>query len=184
MLYGSGIACSLTLQTAKNGKNYWRAQSPDDQPGSNLPLGRVWTEAQHSSRGSGLKQCEVIKVHIWPVHTSPEHLPPHMHAWLNLLSNSHAATVNYPVPAWLLKCPTRCQQGYSLLKIFAQMHSTHLSKHNMCPFQKYNARVTWWSLSLQPCVYSVCHRTGKANGNADALSRATSKGEGGRSVWD
>ena len=30
----------------------------------------------------------------------------------------------------------------------------------------------WWSLSLQPYVYSVCHRTGKANGNADALSHA------------
>ena len=33
-----------------------------------------------------------------------------------------------------------------------------------------NAWLTRWSLSLQPYVYSVCHRTGKANGNADALS--------------
>ena len=37
-----------------------------------------------------------------------------------------------------------------------------------------NARLTWWSLSLQPYVYSVCHHTGEANGNADALSRAMS----------
>ena len=37
-----------------------------------------------------------------------------------------------------------------------------------------NAQLTHWSLSLQPYVYSVCHRTGKANGNAD----------GGRSVRD
>ena len=72
------------LQTAKNGKNYWRDQSPDDQQGSNLPLGRVWTKAQHPSRGS-TTLLEVVGTqdqggHIWPVHTAPKHLPPHMHA--------------------------------------------------------------------------------------------------------
>lgn len=35
-----------------------------------------------------------------------------------------------------------------------------------------NARLTRWSLFLQPYNYTVEHRAGKANGNADALSRA------------
>jgi len=35
-----------------------------------------------------------------------------------------------------------------------------------------NARLTRWSLSLQPNKFTVIYRTGKANGNADALSRA------------
>ena len=35
-----------------------------------------------------------------------------------------------------------------------------------------NARLTRWSLALQPYQYEVRYRTGTANGNADALSRA------------
>ena len=35
-----------------------------------------------------------------------------------------------------------------------------------------NARLTRWSLSLQPYDFEVIYRSGKANGNADALSRA------------
>ena len=35
-----------------------------------------------------------------------------------------------------------------------------------------NARLTRWSLALQPYDFSVHYRTGTANGNADALSRA------------
>ena len=35
-----------------------------------------------------------------------------------------------------------------------------------------NARLTWWSLSLQPYQFTVHFRLGKGNGNADALSRA------------
>ena len=35
-----------------------------------------------------------------------------------------------------------------------------------------NDRLTRWSLALQSYQYSVRHRAGKANGNADALSRA------------
>ena len=35
-----------------------------------------------------------------------------------------------------------------------------------------NAMLTRWSLALQPYDFSVRYRTGTANGNADALSRA------------
>ena len=36
-----------------------------------------------------------------------------------------------------------------------------------------NARLTRWSLSLQPFQFCINHRPGKANSNADALSRAS-----------
>ena len=51
-----------------------------------------------------------------------------------------------------------------------------------------NARLTRWSLALQPYSFQIIHRPGKANGNADMLSRAATTqfvaGEGGRSVVD
>ena len=55
-----------------------------------------------------------------------------------------------------------------------------------------NGRLTRWSLALQPYTYTVVHRAGSANGNADALSRAATDsvtdtsvvGEGGRHVMD
>ena len=37
--------------------------------------------------------------------------------------------------------------------------------------KKMNARLTRWSLSLQPFRFTVEHRRGRANGNADALYR-------------
>ena len=37
-----------------------------------------------------------------------------------------------------------------------------------------NSRLTRWSLALQPYDFRVVHRIGKANANADALSRITS----------
>ena len=35
-----------------------------------------------------------------------------------------------------------------------------------------NSRLTRWSLSMQPFNFTVVHRAGQADGNADALSRA------------
>ena len=36
-----------------------------------------------------------------------------------------------------------------------------------------NSRLTRWSLSLQPFSFTVVHRSGHCNGNADALSRVS-----------
>ena len=51
-----------------------------------------------------------------------------------------------------------------------------------------NSRLTRWSLALQPFSFTVEHRAGTANGNADALSRCvtdmSAAGEGGRNVED
>ena len=56
-----------------------------------------------------------------------------------------------------------------------------------------NSRLTRWSLALQPYDFTVVHRSGSANGNADGLSRTPwpdssanefAVGEGGRSVTD
>ena len=52
-----------------------------------------------------------------------------------------------------------------------------------------NARLARWSLILQQYSFTVTHRAGSANGNADALSRASletvlNAGEGGRNVED
>ena len=38
-------------------------------------------------------------------------------------------------------------------------------------FKENNSRLTRWSLVLLPYTFTVQHRKGKANGNADALSR-------------
>ena len=50
-----------------------------------------------------------------------------------------------------------------------------------------NSRLTRWSLSLQQYKFTITHRPGITNGNADALSRfcqTSLTGEGGRDVVD
>ena len=47
-----------------------------------------------------------------------------------------------------------------------------------------NPRLCRWSLGLQPYQYTVVHRPGKANGNADSLSRiATNRSVAGEGRW-
>ncbi|KAL5517048.1 hypothetical protein EMCRGX_G002515 [Ephydatia muelleri] len=47
-----------------------------------------------------------------------------------------------------------------------------------------NPRLCRWSLELQPYQYTVVHRPGKANGNADSLSRiATNRSVAGEGRW-
>ena len=55
-----------------------------------------------------------------------------------------------------------------------QIQTDHRSLMWLDRLKEDNPRLTRWSLSLQPYQFSVCHRSGKFNGNADALSRAPS----------
>ena len=73
------------------------------------------------------------------------------------------------------------------------VQTDHRALEWMDRLKENNARLTRWSLSLQPFRFKVEHRAGKKNSNADALSRsfpvsdATNQfvaGEGGRSVVD
>ena len=66
------------------------------------------------------------------------------------------------------------------------IQTDHRSLEWLDKLKESNPRLCRWSLSLQPYLYTVEHRPGKANGNADCLSRwATNKfvvGEEERSV--
>ena len=53
------------------------------------------------------------------------------------------------------------------------IETDHRSLVWMERFKHTNNRLAQWSLSLQPYQFTVHHRAGSANGNADALSRAT-----------
>ncbi|KAL5489194.1 hypothetical protein EMCRGX_G018260 [Ephydatia muelleri] len=53
------------------------------------------------------------------------------------------------------------------------VETDHRSLVWMDKLKDHNSRLTRWSLSLQPYNFSVAHRTGASNGNADALSRST-----------
>lgn len=73
------------------------------------------------------------------------------------------------------------------------VQTDHRSLMWMDKLKDSNTRLMRWSLSLQPFMFKVVHRTGKSNGNADCLSRTpwpTSAanefvaGEEGRSVMD
>ena len=66
------------------------------------------------------------------------------------------------------------------------IQTDHRSLEWLDKLKESNPRLCRWSLSLQPYVYTVDHRPGKANANADSLSRCTTNkfvvGEEGRSV--
>ena len=51
------------------------------------------------------------------------------------------------------------------------VQTDHRSLEWLHRFRDTNARLTRWSLALQPYKFTVKHRAGTANGNADALSR-------------
>ena len=73
-----------------------------------------------------------------------------------------------------------------------KIQTDHRALEWMDKLKENNARLTRWSLALQPYSFTIKHRSGKTNGNADALSRApvwlrqdvSVAGEGGRSVRD
>ena len=52
------------------------------------------------------------------------------------------------------------------------IQTDHRSLEWLDRLKENNARLTRWSLSLQPYQFRVQYRPGKANANADALSRA------------
>ena len=53
-----------------------------------------------------------------------------------------------------------------------QIQTDHRSLEWLDRLKENNARLTRWSLFLQPYQYTVQYRQGKRNGNADTLSRA------------
>ena len=67
------------------------------------------------------------------------------------------------------------------------IETDHRSLQWMERLKETNNRLARWSLALQPYQFTVNHRPGKMNGNADGLSRATNQfvaGEGGRDVME
>ena len=81
----------------------------------------------------------------------------------------------------------RAFEVYLLGKPFI-LQTDHKSLKWMQQFKEKNSRLTRWSLALQPFNFTVQHRKGSENANADALSRLTTcqpalcAKEGGRSV--
>ena len=53
-----------------------------------------------------------------------------------------------------------------------KIQTDHRALEWMDKLKENNARLTRWSLALQPYSFTIKHRSGKTNGNADALSRA------------
>ena len=54
-----------------------------------------------------------------------------------------------------------------------QIQTDHRSLEWLDRVKDTNGRLTRWSLFLQSYQYSITYRSGKQNGNADALSRST-----------
>ena len=69
-----------------------------------------------------------------------------------------------------IKLGTEAFRVYLLGKPFV-IQTDHRSLEWLDRLKANNSRLTRWSLSLQPFQFRVEYRTGKSNGNADALSR-------------
>ena len=84
-----------------------------------------------------------------------------------------------------IKLATSAFRVYVLGKFFT-IQTDHRSLQWLNQLKDTNSRLTRWSLSLQPYCYTVEYRSGKGNGNADALSQAfeppTSSQEKGREM--
>ncbi len=61
-------------------------------------------------------------------------------------------------------------QPYLLGRMF-MVQTDHRALRWLHQFKEKNARLTRWSLLLQPYAFTIQHRKGQANANADALSR-------------
>ena len=70
-----------------------------------------------------------------------------------------------------IKLATHAFRVYLLGRPF-EIQTDHRSLEWLDRLKDNNARLTRWSLALQPYHFIVRYRAGKANGNADALSRA------------
>ena len=69
-----------------------------------------------------------------------------------------------------IKLATNAFKVYLLGRQF-MIITDHRSLEWLDRLKENNARLTMWSLALQPFDYIIKHRPGKENGNADALSR-------------
>ena len=70
-----------------------------------------------------------------------------------------------------IRLATHAFRVYLLGKHFL-IQTDHRSLKWLHQLKDTNARLTRWSLSLQPYCYTVEYRAGSCNGNADGLSRA------------
>ena len=71
-----------------------------------------------------------------------------------------------------IKLGTQAFRVYLLGRAFT-IQTDHRALQWLDRLKETNSRLTRWSLALQPFKFTVQHRSGKANANADALSRAT-----------
>ena len=75
-------------------------------------------------------------------------------------------------------------QGISVGEEFYYPNRSSRSLEWLDRLKDSNPRLCRWSLGLQPYQYTVVHRPGKANGNADSLSRiATNRSVAGEGRW-
>ena len=66
-----------------------------------------------------------------------------------------------------------CAEAFKVYLLGRQFHvqTDHHALQWLNQFKESNARLTRWSLALQPYQFLIEHRAGISNANADALSR-------------